>query len=204
MSVLAVFAPASAATLSLQVSDGEGQPLADAVVTLAPESGEPAGAKPAPREHYIDQVNETFIPAVEVAAVGDQVIFRNSDKTRHHVYSFSPLATFEYVLKPKETSPPIPMLKAGVVAVGCNIHDFMLNYLFVTDSRWAAKSDEKGLITIADLPTGNFVARFWHPRLRPAAPQPAQKITVGGDGAKANISLPVLPEHRDDADKDRY
>ena len=38
----------------------------------------------------IDQRDETFIPYVEIFRPGDQVVFRNSDRTRHHVYSFAP------------------------------------------------------------------------------------------------------------------
>lgn len=197
-------APVQAASLTFQVKDGSGQPLGDAVVTLTADAGDPGGPKPPPRDHYVDQRDETFIPTVEVVMVGDQVIFRNSDRTRHHVYSFSPLATFETVLKPKEVSPPIRMEKVGVVAVGCNIHDFMVNYLYVTDSRWAGKSDDKGNVTLSDLPSGGYVAHFWHSRLRPGAPQPTQKVTIGSEAATAKVSLPVLPEHKDDADHDRY
>jgi plastocyanin len=204
LGLLACGAPALAASLSFQITDGGGRSLSEAVVTLTSESGDSAPAKVAPRDHFIDQQDETFIPAVEVVPVGDQVIFRNSDRTRHHVYSFSPLATFEYVLKPTEQSPPLKMQKAGVVAVGCNIHDFMLNYLFVTDSRWAAKSDDKGVVTLNDVPAGAYIAHFWHPRLRPGAPQPSQRITVGADNAKIAVSLPALPERKDDSERAKY
>jgi len=193
-----------AATLSLQIGDGQGQALEDAVVTLTSESGEPSTARPPPRDHFIDQKDETFIPTVEVMQVGDSVIFRNSDRTRHHVYSFSPLGSFEFVLKPNEVSPPVKLQKVGVIAVGCNIHDFMVNYLFVTDGSWTAKSDAKGVAAIAGLPPGNYIAHFWHPRLRPGAPQPAEKISIAGEQTNATIALPVLPEHHDDADKDHY
>lgn len=191
-----------AATLTLQIGDGQGQALGDAVVTLTSESGEPTTPKPPAREHFIDQKDETFIPAVEVVQVGDAVIFRNSDRTRHHVYSFSPLGSFEFVLKPNEISPPVRLQKVGIIAVGCNIHDFMLNYLYVTDNRWTAKSDAKGVAVLSDLPPGNYAARFWHQRLRPGVPQPTEKISITGEAARATISLQLLPEHHDDADKD--
>jgi len=204
LGLLACRPAAMAASFTFQITDGGGRALADAVVTLTAD-GDAGPAKPLPpREHFIDQQDETFIPAVEVVPVGDVVIFRNSDRTRHHVYSFSPLATFDYVLKPNEQSQPIKLQKPGVVAVGCNIHDFMLNYLFVTDSRWAAKSDDKGAITLAEVPAGSYVAHFWHPRLRPGAPQPAQKVTVGAEPGKLGVSLPVLPERKDDGERSRY
>ena len=200
--LVAAMAPAYSASLSFRITDGSGQPLTDAVVTMSPESGESA-AKTVPREHIVDQKDETFVPVVEVVNVGDTIVFRNSDRTRHHVYTFSPLTSFEYVLKPKEVSAPLPLTKPGIIAVGCNIHDFMVNYLFVTDSRWAAKSDDKGGVTLADMPVGAYVAHYWHPRLRPGAPQPAQKIAVGAENATIAVSLPVLPEHKDD-DPNKY
>jgi plastocyanin len=204
IALLTASTPALAATLKLQVGDQGGQPLVDAVATLYPEGADTA-PRPAPREHFVDQKAETFVPFVEVVTVGDTVIFRNSDRTRHHVYTFSPLATppFDFILKPNEVSSPIRLTKPGAVPVGCNIHDFMINYLFVTDARWAAKSDDKGQITLTDVPPGTYTVKLWHPRLRPGAQQPAQPVTVSGDQASASLSMTVMPAPRED-DKDHY
>jgi len=198
--------PATAATLKLQISDQGGQPLADAVATLYPESPDAVPSKPAaPHDHFVDQKDETFVPLVEIVPVGEAVIFRNSDRTRHHVYTFSPLATppFDFILKPNELSAPIRLTKPGVIPIGCNIHDFMINYLFVTDSHWAGKSDDKGAVTLADLPPGSYTVKLWHPRLRPGAAQPSQTIAVTGDQASAALSMKVMPPPRED-DRDKY
>lgn len=196
--------PAAAATLKLQAADQGGKPLADAVAVLVPETPDTA-PKPAPRDHVIDQKNETFLPLVEIVAAGDQVIFRNSDRTRHHVYTFSPLGQFEFVLKPNESSTPVKLQKPGVIPVGCNIHDFMINYLFVTDSRWAGKSDEKGVVTLTDVPPGSYAVKWWHPRQRPGAQPVTQTVTVSGDQASASVSVPVMaPPPRDDTERERY
>jgi len=198
--------PAAAATLKLQIADQGGKPLADAVATLYPEMPDAAPAKPvAPHDHFIDQKDETFLPLVEVVPLGETVIFRNSDRTRHHVYTFSPLATppFDFILKPNEVSAPIHLTKTGVVPVGCNIHDFMINYLFVTDSRWAAKSDDKGAVTLADVPPGTYIVKLWHPRLRPGAAQPSQTVTVAGDQASAALSMSVMAPPREE-DHEKY
>jgi plastocyanin len=199
IAVLTASAPAWAASLKLQVTDQGGQPLADAVATLYAETPDSA-ARPAAREHFVDQKDETFLPLVEIVPVGDTVIFRNSDRTRHHVYTFSPLATppFDFILKPNENSVPIRLQKPGVIPVGCNIHDFMLNYLFVTDARWAGKTDAKGAVTLADVPPGAYTVKLWHPRLRPGAQQPASPVTVAGDQGSAALSMTVLPPPRED------
>jgi len=205
IALLTASTPALAATLKLQISDQGGQPLADAVAALYPDTPDPSAKPAAPRDHFVDQKDETFVPFVEVVTVGDAVIFRNSDRTRHHVYTFSPLATppFDFILKPKELSAPIRLQKLGAIPIGCNIHDFMINYLFVTDSRWAAKTDDKGAVILTDVPPGTYTVKLWHPRLRPGAPQPASPVTVSGDQASASLSMTVLPPPRDD-DHDKY
>ena len=205
-SVLTLLAgwPAGAAGLVLKITDQNGQVLPDAVAILTGAAGEPGPRAPS-REHFIDQVNETFVPLVEVVPLGEAVIFRNSDRTRHHVYTFSPLATppFDFILKPNEVSAPIHLTKPGVIPVGCNIHDFMINYLVVTDSRWAAKSDDKGSVSLADVPPGTYTVKLWHPRLRPGAAQPSQTVTVAGDQASASLSMTVMAPPRED-DRDHY
>jgi plastocyanin len=200
---LAVF-PAAAGALKLQVADQGGKPLVDAVATLTPETPDNA-PRPAPREHFIDQKDETFQPLVEIVTTGDAVIFRNSDRTRHHVYTFSPLGQFEFVLKPNESSTPVRLQKPGVIPVGCNIHDFMINYIFVTDSRWAAKSDAQGVVTLNDVPPGNYTIKWWHPRQRPGAAAVTQTVTIGGDQSSASATVPVMaPPARDDTERERY
>jgi len=59
-------------------------------------------------------------PLVTIVPRGGEVEFHNSDRTRHHVYSFSPARAFEFVLAPGEVSEAVRLDRTGVVAVGCN------------------------------------------------------------------------------------
>jgi hypothetical protein len=196
--------PSMASTLKLQITDQAGKPLPDAVATLTADAPDPAPAKPAAlKEHFVDQKDETFVPLVEVVTIGETVLFRNSDKTRHHVYTFSPLSPFDFVLKPNEVSQPIRPQKPGVIPVGCNIHDFMIQYLFVTDARWAGKTDAQGTLQLVDLPAGTYTVKLWHPRLRPGASVPTQTVTVTGDQASASLRMAVMAPPRDD-DHEHY
>src|SRR3569833_520227 len=108
-----------AGQLVVRVSDSGGHAVGDAVVTVTPAnpSTEPP---PSPVTRYVDQRDETFIPYVQVVHPGDRVVFRNSDGTRHHVYSFSEAKAFEFLLRPGESSPALTLDKPGLVAVGCN------------------------------------------------------------------------------------
>ena len=201
---LAAFA-ADAAGLDVRIVDQHGAAVADAVVTVVPRDAAPAptpGHKSETR--IIDQKNLMFVPYIEVFRPGDSVVFRNSDDTRHHVYSFSPVKAFEFVLRPGESSAPLPLDKSGVVAVGCNIHDRMIAYLYISDAPWIAHSGAEGKVAFDALPAGAYEVRVWHPRLRPNKPDLAQTATVLGsaDPQTLTFTLSLLPDPRTQFDRE--
>ncbi|HEY2394625.1 MAG TPA: methylamine utilization protein [Rudaea sp.] len=196
---------AVARELDVRVADARGAPVPDAVVTAVPRANYTSlPAVPSPKTHIIDQKNETFIPYIEVFRPGDSVVFHNSDHTRHHVYSFAPARQFEFVLAPGESSTPLPLTQSGVIAVGCNIHDQMITYFYVTEAPFVARSDGDGRARI-DLPPGSFDVRVWHPRQRPGSPDNAQAFTAAADAAPAGLAytLTLLPDQRDAHDPER-
>src|SRR6185436_12517855 len=81
--------PAHAAGVMFEVSDQDGHPVANAVIALVAKTGpvEPSAAQ----QLIVDQRKEAFIPLVSVLGRGGSVVFKNSDRVRHHVYSFSPI-----------------------------------------------------------------------------------------------------------------
>ncbi len=206
-SVLALFIAftADAAGLDVRIVDQRGAPVPDAVVTLLPrdvaQSSAPAHR---PETRVIDQKNLMFMPYIEVFRPGDSVVFRNSDNTRHHVYSFSPVKAFEFVLTPGQSSAPLTLDKSGVVAVGCNIHDRMIAYLYVSDAPWIAHSGADGKVSFDALPTGAYEVRVWQPRLRPNKPDLAQTATVlgGADPQTLTFTLSLLPDPRTQFDRE--
>jgi plastocyanin len=125
--------PAMAVTLPpLQLVDQAGQPVSDVVARIEQaQSSTPA----APNTAVMDQVDLSFSPKVIAVSTGTLVQFPNSDETRHHVYSFSPAKTFELRLFRGNEAPPVEFDQAGLVVIGCNIHDSMLGYIYVTDGQ---------------------------------------------------------------------
>lgn len=176
LALLWIAAPTAAATLSVRIDDGR-RPLADAVVELAVPD---AGATVAPTRHYIDQKDETFIPYLTVLRRGDSIEFRNSDYTRHHVYTFSPVHPFEFVVPSGATSEPVTFDKAGVAAVGCNIHDRMIAYVFVSDAAHVGQSGPDGVVRFDGVAPGRYRLHAWHPRLR-----------AGGRGVEQVVDVPA-------------
>jgi plastocyanin len=201
--LLACAGPAGAADLQVVIADQAGRPVADAVVSVLPEAGTPVARPPATRTRTIDQVALQFVPYIEVLRPGDRVVFRNSDQTRHHVYSFSQVKAFEFVLAPGESSKPLLLDKPGVVAVGCNIHDSMIAYLYVTEAAITAVSGADGQAVLHGLAPGRYVLRAWQPRLRPGKPDLVQSVVLVGDHRQtARFTLPLLPDARRQFDRE--
>jgi plastocyanin len=188
--------PGRAATIVATVTDEAGQPLRDAVVSVVATGGTRIAPSPRLATAEIDQRDETFVPAVVVIQRGGSVAFRNSDSTRHHIYSFSAIRQFEFVQKPDDLTPSVSFDLPGVAAIGCNIHDFMVAYVFVTDAPRAAVTDGLGRVEIADLPAGTFTATVWHPRLRRKAVPPSQPVTLENSSTTLAITISVLPPRR--------
>ena len=184
----AVTARAWAAPLTVAVLLPDGHPLSGVVVTVRPTNG---AARPAPPVQTImDQVDRAFVPDLLVVPAGSTVAFPNSDSVSHQIYSFSPAKRFQLPLYRGKPYPPVLFDQAGVVTLGCNIHDSMLAYVVVTDAPFFGRTNTIGSWT-ADVPEGGYQVKIWHPRIRDDDPRVLQgEITVGGtDGSTLTLHL---------------
>ena len=145
------------------VLDDKGKPVSDAVVVAVPADGPPR--LPTRRDAVVDQVDKEFTPKVNAILVGTPVLFPNHDNVRHHVYSFSAAKRFELPLYAGVPAQPVVFDTPGVVVLGCNIHDWMVGYIYVSESPHFAKTRADGKAVIADLPAKSYVLRVWHPQL---------------------------------------
>jgi plastocyanin len=179
---------ATAATVDVAVTDSNGKPAANAVVALV------ADAQPAPASHVaarvvIDQQHETFLPLVVAVRKGGEAVFTNNDTTMHQVYSFSPVKQFQFEIDRGQVSKPVVFDKPGVAAIGCNIHDNMVAYVFVSDAPFAAVTDAQGRAEIRDVPDGAWHATAWHPQLRIGRQPAPVALTVAGQQTRLAITL---------------
>ena len=182
-----------AGTVDIAITDGDGKPAADTVVTLNGSAvTDPAALSRLPGEAIIDQRDETFIPLVSLIRRGGHVVFTNHDHTMHQVYSFSAIKQFEFEIDEGQRSEPVVFDKAGLSSIGCNIHDQMITYVFVSDTPYAALTDVGGRAQIAEVPAGAYRARLWNPRTLPGADVPSPTVTVGGGVARLSASLSLM------------
>jgi plastocyanin len=196
LACLAFSAWAAAASLQVSVVDQHGQPLPDAVVTLR---GASDPGVPAPARAVMDQRQQEFMPHVLAVRAGTSISFPNSDNIRHQVYSFSAPKRFE--LRLYEGTPGAPLLfdKPGVVVLGCNIHDWMLGYIYVSDDPWFAVSDAKGQLSLDGLPAGHYRMSLWHPRGEGLLNQPGGEFDVASNGGQQTASIKIQPPAADAA-----
>lgn len=114
----------------------------------------------------MDQVEKAFKPEILIVPKGNLVRFPNSDNIRHHVYSFSLAKPFELKLYAGKPKNPIRFEQQGVVVLGCNIHDAMVGYIYVSDKPHIAKSDSKGVIRLDIDPEQLLSLTVWHPNAK--------------------------------------
>lgn len=190
---------ASAATLTVDVFDRDGLPVAGVVVYATPLGGDsPKRDTDAPP--VMDQRGEQFTPHVLVVQTGTAVLFPNHDVVSHHVYSFSRPKPFELPLYKGMAYPPIVFDQPGIVDLGCNIHDSMEAHVVVIDTPYFAVTSANGSAELPDLPAGEYAVEVYTPRLRASLLPPPTDITVHGEaGADIQIHLEkrLGPPHAD-------
>jgi plastocyanin len=184
---------AQAGELVLNVTDQQGTPLENAVVSLA---GPPAGAS-APATANMDQRDKMFSPHVLAVHTGTAVSFPNRDNIRHQVYSFSPVKRFELRLYEGTPTAPVIFDQPGVVVLGCNIHDWMLGYIYVTPDPWFAVTDAQGHAVFKQLPEGTYIPTLWHPRRADLRPQLIDSLKVAAAPLNKTLALTVEPASDD-------
>ena len=189
-------APACAAELHVLVKDQRGRPVADAVVLATAMDPKSAPRAKSPID-AVDQVDKQFVPYVNQVFVGSKVRFPNSDHIRHQVYSFSPAKKFELPLYGGTDAPPVIFDKPGVVVLGCNIHDWMAGYIYVSETPFFAPTAASGTAAILDLPPGDYTVRLWHPSMQRGEETTSRRLTVS-DGAATNAEwqLDLKPSPR--------
>jgi plastocyanin len=194
--LFALSSAASASTFSVQVTGTNGKPVGDAVVTLH-AIGRPTPSAPIGNRYTVAQKDLRFRPFVLIVPVNSDVSFPNLDAVRHHVYSFSAAKRFELKLYARDQTRSVHLDRAGIIPLGCNIHDSMSAFLFVTDSVWTARTDRGGRAAIGSLPAGKYMMTSWHPYLRAPANQVSKPITIGTSdhGESVTVTLRSPPMH---------
>ena len=125
----------------------------------------------------VETKNCNFGPFTGVIARDEPIRFSNHDPMKHTLHTYVRRGTKATILKTVHNQgiPPAgtiektfthKKLKApGVVAVTCDRHDFMENWLYVVNNPYFAISDKDGQFNIEKIPPGTYTLVAWHPVL---------------------------------------
>ena len=186
LTVTALLFSFGASAFSIKVIDQHGQPVRDAFVAIPEGSVSEVSKEPA----VMDQVDVKFVPHVLAVEEGREVIFPNSDNIRHHVYSFSKPKRFEIKLYKGVPKQPIRFEQPGLIALGCNIHDSMLGYIYVSPWPEFKVTDETGIAMLSR--KVNKIA-VWHPWIKDLK-EPLMVELGSEDTSMFQVTLNLTPQ----------
>lgn len=176
-----------AAELQTTVTTPDGDKVEDAVVYAVPKGG--SQSSKSRKTIVIDQVDKEFVSHVTAIRTGTAISFPNKDQIRHHVYSFSSTKQFDIPLYKGTPAKPIVFDKPGIAVLGCNIHDWMSAYIFVSDTPYFAITDKHGKATIKNIPTGSYQVEVWHPRLKGKPESTRMAVTINKGSNPLSVKI---------------
>jgi len=142
---------------------GRDRGLKNAVVILRPLA---RGVAAEPKRIVLDNLRCAFVPHVQVAPVGSELLLKNSDAILHTVHARLDGETLFNVGLPRWRTVTKRLGRAGVVKVDCDVlHTWMSAIIVITDSPFYAQSDETGLFSVERIRPGSYELQVFHERL---------------------------------------
>jgi len=137
--------------------------LKNAVVLLRPIGGR---ALVQPRPLALDNQRCAFVPHVQIAVVGSDLLLKNSDPILHTVHARLGSETSFNVGLPRWRRVVKKLERPGVVRITCDVlHTWMSAAIVVADTPYFALTDERGEFFIDAVPAGSYEVEVWHERL---------------------------------------
>jgi len=164
--LLLFFIATGAYAISVQVVDDAGNPIVGAGIYLSSTENNSTASPDTPQIDVL-QLDKRFTPAVTIVPLGSQVTFINTDDITHHIYTVSGQNQFSLMLRRGKQSEPISFDATGILALGCNIHDWMGGYLLVAKADYWGNTDNSGNWSV-NTENGQFELVVWHPEMTEA------------------------------------
>jgi plastocyanin len=137
----------------------------------------------------MDQKGLVFVPRVLPIHQGTTVEFKNSDPTGHNVFT-PDNEKYDLGTWPAGQVRKYTFSKTGVYRQLCRVHDDMIAYIVVLDTRFFALSDKAGKFRIGGLPAGKYTVGVWHEKLVAAD---ASVDVAAGKPTELNVTLRAKP-----------
>jgi hypothetical protein len=161
---------------SLKVSNGK---LENAVVAITNDIER--GKRWESNKVVVDNKECRFEPRVQIGRSQGEVETKNSDPVFHNANLSLQNDSREIANVPlplQGQSQTKKLGKSGIVAVKCNVHEWMKAWIYVSKHPYAAVTRADGTYEIAGIPPGEYDAMVWHEALGQASAK--VKVEPGG------------------------
>ncbi|SVD37495.1 uncharacterized protein METZ01_LOCUS390349 [marine metagenome] len=152
---------AVALELTIHLNEKKNLPLDGTIVELAG----PGPVTASQKAHVINQIDKDFDPLISVVPKGSTILLLNDDSFKHHIYSLSKGNQFDIPLFSKPSQQEVMLNNHGIVKLGCNIHDWMIAYIYVNEGD-LVKEVSGSPVMFTGLAAGEYEVRVWNPRFR--------------------------------------
>lgn len=157
--------------------------LRNAVLTFHPLDRKAAAQ---PMKLVLDNKQCAFAPHVQVAAVGSELLLKNSDPILHTVHARLGKETLFNVGLPTWRQVTKRLDRVGLIRIDCDVlHTWMSAVIIVTRTPYFAVTDEHGKFVVDQLPAGPYQVEIWHEKLG----MKSMRMAVDGD---KSLSLDVV------------
>ena len=138
-------------------------------VYLTPKSGTPKPKihpdyEKAPAEVVLDNHNCHFEPHAITIWTTQKLVIKNSDPMSHNTKAdFLENTPFNDLIPAGGSiTKPVSKVESVPTLLTCSIHTWMGAKILIRDDPYAAVSNDKGELTIANLPAGKWTFTIWH------------------------------------------
>lgn len=157
------------------------------IVSLHPENT-PVRLAPTPNAR-ITQRKQTFLPMVVPVTKGSKVAFLNEDSDWLHTIQSENTNMKAVIKKPAGEHHSRQFNKTGLVKLECDTHLHMEGYIWVLDTPYFTRVDDKGNYELTDLPDGRYLVKVFHPKISVKKMQTKNIELKGGQALELNFDL---------------
>ncbi len=143
--------------------------IRDVVIFLSPK---PGAAKPkvhpdfekADADVVLDNHNCHFEPHIVIVRTTQKLVVKNTDPVGHNTKGdfFENISFNDLIPAGGSIAKPLVKQESTFMNLSCSIHPWMSAKILVREDPYAAVSNEKGELTIANLPAGKWTFTIWH------------------------------------------
>lgn len=143
--------------------------IQNVVIFLSPKPGSPKPKihpdfEKAPAEVVLDNHNCHFEPHIVILRTTQKLVIKNTDSVGHNTKAdfFNNTAFNDLIPAGGSIAKTLPKAETAFMPLSCSIHPWMSAKILIRDDPYAAVSNEKGELTIENIPAGKWTFTIWH------------------------------------------